>query len=82
MGNTWEGGRDLEGTEWVEYCESLFFDACEFGRCKVERREGGDVTSGGRGGWFGFEEGEEVGDGEVAGRIDVSSGDIVAAMAQ
>lgn len=38
--------------------------------------------SGGRGGWFGFEEGEDVGDGEVAGRIDVSSGGIVAAMAQ
>jgi hypothetical protein len=77
-----EGGRDLEGTEWFEYCDSRFLDAYEFGRCKVDRRAGGDVISGGNGGWLGFEEGEETGDGEVAGEVvDVSSvGDTTAAI--
>ena len=32
IGNMCEGGRDLEGTEWVEYCDSRFLDAYEFGR--------------------------------------------------
>ena len=49
-GNTCEGGRDLEGTELVEYCDNLFFDAWEIGLCKVVRRAGGDVISGGSGG--------------------------------
>ncbi len=48
----WDGGRDLDGrSEVIEYCESLFFDAWESGRCRLERRAGGDVTNGGSGGW-------------------------------
>ena len=55
-------------------------DACEIGRCSVVRRAGGEVISGGRGGWFGFEVGEEIGDGDVAGDGDEvsSEGDITA----
>lgn len=82
MGNTWEGGRDLEGTEWFEYCDSLFLEACEMGRCRVDRRAGGDVMSGGRGGWFGFEAGEVTGDWEFTGKPEVSRGDIIVVMAQ
>jgi hypothetical protein len=49
------------------------------GRCRVDRRLVGDVIRGGNGGWFGFEDGEEIGDGEVAGDDVVSSvGDMTA----
>jgi hypothetical protein len=47
MGKICERGRDFEGPEAVD---SLFFDACEKGRCRVVRRAGGDVISGGNGG--------------------------------
>jgi len=51
------------------------------GLCRFDRRAGGDVISGGNGGWLGFEEGEDTGDGEVAGEAEVSSvGDMTAAM--
>jgi len=51
------------------------------GRCRFDRRAGGDVISGGNGGWFGFEEGDDTGDGEVAGEAEVSIvGDMTAAM--
>ena len=73
-----DGGRDLEGAEYVEYCDSLPLDACEVGRCKFDRRAGGDVISGGSGGWFGFEAGEETGvveDGDDTASI---AGDITA----
>ncbi len=76
-----DGGRDLEGTEFAEYCDNLFFEACERGRCRFDRRVGGDVINGGKGGWFGFEEGEVAGEGECAGDTEVSSvGDITAAI--
>jgi hypothetical protein len=75
-----DGGRDLEGIELTEYCDNLFFDACEVGRCRVDRREGGDVISGGNGGWFGFEDGEDTGDGEDAGETVSSVGDMTAAI--
>jgi hypothetical protein len=75
-----EGGRDLEGMELVEYCDNLFFDAYEVGRCKIDRREGGDVISGGNGGWFGFEDGEDTGDEEVAGETVSIVGDMTAAI--
>jgi len=75
-----DGGRDLEGAECVEYCDNLFLDACEVGRCKFDRRAGGDVISGGNGGWFGFEDGEETGDGEVGGDTVSSVGDMTAAI--
>jgi len=79
-GKICDGGRDLEGMELVEYCDNLFFDACEVGLCKVDRRAGGDVISGGKGGWFGFEDGEETGDGEVAGETVSIVGDMTAAI--
>lgn len=50
----------------VEYCESLFFDAWESGRCKFERRDWGEVINGGSGGWFGFA-GDDTGAEELAG---------------
>lgn len=41
----------------------------------------GDVIRGGSCGWFGFEDGEDIGDGEVAGDDVVSNvGDITAAI--
>ena len=49
-GNMWDGGRDLEGPDVFEYCESLFFEAWERGRCKFVRRTTGDVIRGGNGG--------------------------------
>ena len=52
MGNTWEGGLDLEGPEVFEYCESRFFDAWEAGRWRFVRLGAGDVMRGGSGGWF------------------------------
>lgn len=75
-----DGGRDLEGMELVEYCDNLFFDAYEVGRCKIDRREGGDVISGGNDGWFGFEDGEDTGDEEVAGETVSIVGDMTAAI--
>jgi hypothetical protein len=50
------------------------------GLCKFDRRAGGDVIRGGNGGWFGFEEGEETGEGEVAGDTASSVGDMTAAI--
>ena len=38
------------------------------------------MISGGNGGWFGFEDGEETGDGEVAGETVSIVGDMTAAM--
>lgn len=47
----------------------------------MERRVVGEVINGGKGGWFGFDEGDEIGEGDVAGDIVVSSvGDITAAI--
>lgn len=66
MGNMWEVGRDLEGTEPTEYWERRFLDACDIGRCRVLRREEGEVMSGGRAGWFGFGE-EATTRGDAAG---------------
>lgn len=43
-----DGGRDLEGTEPTEYCESRLLDACDIGRGRDVDCEGGDDTSGGR----------------------------------
>lgn len=58
----------------MEYCESLFFDAWESGRCRLERRAGGEVISGGSGGWFGFGD-NDAGAGEVDGDevVDMTS---------
>lgn len=50
MGNRYDGGRDREGIEPVEYCDSRFLEACDMGRGSVLRREGGDVMRGGRAG--------------------------------
>lgn len=61
-----DGGRDREGTDPVEYCDNRFLEAYDSGLERVERRLGGEVTRGGRGGWFGFVEGEAAG-GEAAG---------------
>lgn len=47
IGKTWEGGRERDGIEVVEYWESRLLDACEFGRCRVERRDCGEVIKGG-----------------------------------
>lgn len=52
MGNTWDGGLEREYPDTVEYCDILFFDACDVGLCSVVRRAdcGGEVISGGRDG--------------------------------
>ena len=63
----WDGGRDLDGIGPVEYCDNLFLEACDIGRGNVDLREGGDVMSGGSGGWFALEEGEVTAGGDVAG---------------
>jgi hypothetical protein len=62
-----DGGRDLEGAEWVEYCDSLCLEACEVGRANVVLREGGEVTIGANGGAFGLEEGDVAGEDEAPG---------------
>jgi len=62
-----ETGRDLGGIEPVEYCDSLFLDACDIGRGSVVRRAGGDVIKGGREERFEFEVGDETAGGDVAG---------------
>lgn len=43
----WDGGRERDGTEPVEYCDRRFFEACDIGLGAVERRLGGEVISGG-----------------------------------
>lgn len=65
----WDGGRDLEGPEVLEYCESLFLDAWDSGRCRpaVPLRIGEDVMRGASGGWFGFADGGDRGEDEVVG---------------
>jgi hypothetical protein len=58
-----------------EYCESLFLDAWDSGRCRpaVPLRIGDDVIRGAKGGWFGFADIGDIGDigdrgdGDVAG---------------
>lgn len=42
MGKMWEGGRDLDGIEAVEYCDSRLLKACDIGRGNVSV-EGGVV---------------------------------------
>lgn len=54
-----EPGRDLEGTDPVEYCDSRPLEACDIGRARLLRREGVEVVNGGRAGWFGFAGGDE-----------------------
>ena len=68
-GNIWkifDGGRDREGAEPVEYCDNRFLEACDSGLESVERRLGGEVISGGNGGRLAFAEGDAAG-GEAAG---------------
>lgn len=64
-----DGGRERDGIEPVEYCDNRFLEACDIGRGIVDLLLGfgGDVMSGGRGGWFGLTPGDETGGGEVAG---------------
>jgi hypothetical protein len=52
-------------------------DACDIGRGSVLLRVGGEVINGGSGGWLGFEDGDEIAGGDVAG---VELGDIMAVM--
>lgn len=74
MGNMCDCGRDLEGTELAEYCDSRCLEACDMGRGRVLRREGVDVVNGGKAGWFAIDEGEAAsGAGEEAGDDDVST---------
>lgn len=49
-----EPGRDRDGTEPVEYCDSRFLEAWDIGRGTADRRAGGEVISGVKAGWFGF----------------------------
>lgn len=70
MGNACEAGRDGKGMEACEYCESLSLPAwdMDMGRGAVVLLCWGDVVMiGGRGGWLGFEVGEETTGGEVTG---------------
>lgn len=65
-----EVGRDGKGMEVCEYCESLSLPACDIdmGRGAVDLLCWGEVViMGGRGGWLGFEVGEETTGGDVAG---------------
>ena len=66
----WEGGREREWMEPVEYCESRFLDAWDMGRGNVLRREGGEVIKGGSEVWLGLEAGEDITAGGVSG-VDV-----------
>jgi hypothetical protein len=77
MGKIWEGGRERDGTELVEYWERRFLEACDIGRGSVLRRVGGDVINGGREGWFGLPVGDVTAGGDVAGD---ELGDIIAVM--
>lgn len=56
----------------MEYCDSLFFEACDIGRGSVDLRFGfgGDVIRGWSGGWLGFAPGEVIAGGDVAGDDD------------
>lgn len=54
----------------TEYCDSLFLEACdiETGRGAADLLCWGEVVMmGGRGGWLGFDVGEVIGGGDVAG---------------
>jgi hypothetical protein len=77
IGKMWEGGRERDGIELVEYCDNRFFDACDIGRGRVDLRLGfgGDVIRGGSGGWLGFAPGEAIAGGEAAGEV---VGDMIA----
>lgn len=63
----------------MEYCDILFLEACDVGRCSVVRRPewGGDVINGGRDGWLGLDPGDETFGGEFGGG---EFGDIICAM--
>jgi len=68
MAKTCECGRDRAGIEPVEYCDSRFLAALDIGRGRLLRRTGGgDVMRGGRGGRLGFDEGDRMAAGDVAG---------------
>ena len=67
MGKTWDTGRDRGGMEPVEYCDSLFFDACDIGRERLVRRTGGDAASGGNEDWVGVGDCADV---ETVGAIE------------
>lgn len=47
IGKVWDCGRDRDGTEPTEYCESLFLEACDMGRARLLLRNGADVVNGG-----------------------------------
>jgi hypothetical protein len=82
MGKICDGGRDLDGADWFEYCDSLFFEACEDGRCRFDLRAGGEVSMAVKGGWSGLlgVGEEEPGGGEVAGDVGSKAGDMTAAI--
>jgi hypothetical protein len=65
----YDGGRERDCKEPVEYCDNRFLEAWDIGRGSVDLLFGfgGDVIRGGRGGWFGLTPGDETGGGEVAG---------------
>lgn len=70
MGKAWEVGREWKGIEVTEYCDRRSLPACdiETGLGAAGRFCWGEVVMmGGKGGWLGFEVGEETGGGEVAG---------------
>lgn len=72
IGNICDGGRDLDGAEPFEYWDNLSLAARESGFCKFARGlGGGEVTRGGKGGWFGLVDGELIGDVKV-GEKEVS----------
>ncbi len=80
MGKMWDGGRDREGIELVEYCDKRFLDACDIGRGRMLLRAGGaggEVISGGRAGCDVFAAGEGITGGDVAGE---ELGDMIAVM--
>lgn len=80
IGNAWEVGRDGKGIEFCEYCESLSLPACDIdmGRGAVVLLCCGDVVMiGGRGGWLGFEVGEETAGGDVAGEDVADMTDVI-----
>lgn len=55
MGNMWEGGRERDGMDPVEYWDSRFLEACDMGLGICDRRADGEVIRGARDGWFGFD---------------------------
>lgn len=50
-------------------------EACDMGRDRVLRRDGGDVMSGGSAGWLGFGDEEAAARGEEAGEevVDITA---------